>query len=105
MTTPRQKIDGFLRMVCELGPNSGVDVVPENVIAKFANEAGIDNSMAFIEFVDSCLRLHVDQWALGKTQDQYRRQHAARSGRVNIWATVLRHMPPAHDAARKEAGL
>ena len=94
----RDKINHFVRMVKESGPNYGIDVVPDKIVFELAVNGGIDHATATIEFIDACLRMHVDDWAYRKSASEYQREFAVRKGRVNIWAAVLRYMPTASSA-------
>lgn len=89
----RDKINHFMRMVRESGPNYAIDMVPDKIVFTLAVNSGIDHATAMLEFIDACLRMHVDDWAYRKPAVEYEREFAVRKGRVNIWACVLRYMP------------
>ena len=97
--TVREKIQHFERMVRDIG-----GTIPTEVLCKLAVDSGIEQPTAMLEFIDACYQLHVDTWAFGRSQDEYRKQHAIRQGRVNIWAAVLRHIPlPVQGVSTKQA--
>ena len=89
----RGPVDRLVRAVFEMGPNVGVDRVPDEVIRAKAIEAGVDESLAMLEFIAAAHALHVEQWARGLSTEQYQHEHRVRAGRVNLWAAVLRTIP------------
>lgn len=89
----RGPVDRLVRAVFEMGPNVGVDRVPDEVIRAKAIEVGVTEDVATLEFIAAAHALHVERWALGLSQEQYQHEHRVRAGRVNLWAAVLRTLP------------
>ncbi len=98
--TIRERIDGFLKALFEMGPRYGLDRVAGDVVGKLAVEHGLTKDVALIEFTDACLRVYVDNWPFGLSAEQYRQQSSARFGRVKIWAAVIRFMDESESSPR-----
>lgn len=96
--------EAFLHDVAEMVRSSGIDVVPREILARMAQTHRLSRADACMFFIGAAWDFHVEEWPLGLSSEQYRREHAKRVGVVNIWAAVIQALPvPRPDPSTPEA--